>query len=332
MRYIGGKTKILPFLEEIITGEVKKAESFCDLFAGTGCVGRYFKPKFRIISNDLMYFSYLLNFSSVGLNKAQEFENLGFNPFEYLNNKELPDVLSEGFFEKEYSEKSGRMYFTLQNARKIDFVRAQIEVWKNEGRINSEEYLYLLGCLVESVPFVSNISGTFGAYNKIWDRRAKKDFVLREITPVSNNKKNKCFNKDANELIKEVEGDILYLDPPYNTRQYISNYHILETLAKQDNPEITGKTGLRVNSEGQKSDFCRKRTAPKKLKDIIENAKFEHIFLSYNTEGIIPLEVIEEIFSRYKNYKKFEIPYKTFKSNSRTKDRDLKELIFYAKK
>lgn len=334
MRYIGGKKKILPFLAQAVCEMVQNAETFCDLFSGTGCVGEFFKRKYRVLSNDLMYFSFLINYASVELNRVPEFQNLGFEPVSYLNKmfEKLPDKFSGGFFEREYSESAGRMYYSLNNAKRIDFARSQIEEWKREDKINTSEYFYLLACLVSSVPFVSNISGTFGAYNKFWDKRAKKDFVIRKTEIFDNKKENKCFNKDANELIKELEGDILYLDPPYNTRQYISNYHILETLAKWDNPEIVGKTGLRANQNEQKSLYCKKQSAPEVLKELIENARFKHIFLSYNTEGIISAEKIEEIFSGYKNFKKIEIPYKTFKSNSGTKDRELKELIFYAEK
>ncbi len=334
MRYIGGKTKILPFLDKIISDKVKNALTFCDLFSGTGCVGRFFKNKYKIISNDLMYFSYLINFASIELNEAPEFKSLGFNPIDYMNDrfKAMSEKSFGGLFEREYSEVSGRLYFSLSNARRIDFARCQIDNWKKENKLENREYLYLAACLVESIPFVSNISGTYGAYNKFWDKRAEKDFFVRKIDVFDNKQKNKCFNRNANELIREIDGDILYLDPPYNTRQYISNYHILETLARWDAPEIVGKTGLRKDRNELKSEYCKKKRASKVLADLIENAQFNYILLSYNTEGIIPVDIIEDIFSGYKNYKKFEIPYKTYKSNSKTGDRELKELIFYAEK
>ena len=100
--------------------------------------------------------------------------------------------------------------------------------------INENEYFYLLSSLIESIPFVSNIAGTYGAYLKHWDKRALKKLELVKLDVVENHKKNKCFNVDANELIHKISGDILYIDPPYNSRQYVPNYHILQTVAKYD--------------------------------------------------------------------------------------------------
>lgn len=104
----------------------------------------------------------------------------------------------------------------------------------------------------------------------------------------NNGRKNRCYNKDANELISEIEGDILYLDPPYNSRQYVSNYHLLETISKYDSPEIKGVTGIR-NYEDQKSLFCVKKEVLKAFEEIIEKANFESIVLSYSNEGLMTL-------------------------------------------
>ncbi|WDC85714.1 DNA adenine methylase [Caloramator sp. mosi_1] len=125
------------------------------------------------------------------------------------------------------------------------------------------------------------------------------------------------YNKDVNELIREIEGDILYLDPPYNTRQYCANYHLLETIARYDNPEIVGKTGLRKD-DNLKSKYCSKRTVEGVFEDLIANAKFKYIFLSYNNEGLMDLETIEKIMGKYGEYRLFtKENYKRFRADKK---------------
>lgn len=46
--------------------------------------------------------------------------------------------------------------------------------------------------------------------------------------------------EEVNEFVAHVYGDIAYEDPPYTKRQYGAYYHILETIAIGDEPEITG--------------------------------------------------------------------------------------------
>ena len=122
-----------------------------------------------------------------------------------------------------------------------------------------------------------------------------------ELLPYSNGIKGKVYNEDINELINKIHGDVLYLDPPYNARQYCTNYHILETIARYDNPEIKGKTGLR-NYDTQKSKYCSKRTVKSEFEDLIKKANFKYIFLSYNNEGLMSVDVIKDIMSKYGTY------------------------------
>ena len=109
--------------------------------------------------------------------------------------------------------------------------------------------------------------------------------------------------------------DVIYIDPPYNARQYCANYHVLETIARYDSPELKGKTGLRDYSK-QKSDFCSPRTVVDAFDDVIRNANFEYIFLSYNNEGLMPFETIREVMQRYGEYEMFSTDYRRFKADT----------------
>jgi len=180
MRFIGNKTNLLENIREVVEQNCgKDSEIFCDIFAGTGSVARYFKSDYQIISNDLMYFTYLLSAATVDLNAIPKFEKLktkGINdPMAYLETAEISlQDIPVAYCTNNYSPfgEAGRMYLTEENARRIDFIRETIERWKNEELLNDNEYKYLLACLIESVPFVSNITGTYGAYLKTWDKRA----------------------------------------------------------------------------------------------------------------------------------------------------------------
>lgn len=340
MRYIGSKINLLEEINTVINENVSdEVESFMDIFSGTGVVGEYFKRDFRIMSNDILYFSYILQKAKIENNTIPKFLKLkrqGIDdPIFYLENKEF--IINDNYFiTKHYSPYLGgeRMYFTIENASRIDFIRNTIEEWKNENLLSNKEYTYLLASLIEAVPFVSNISGTYGAYLKHWDKRALGKIKLREIEVVNNYQKNRCYNEDSNVIISKVRGDILYIDPPYNGRQYITNYHVLETIARYDDPEIYGITGLRPYNN-EKSKYCLKRVVYDTFDKLIMNAKFKHIIVSYSSDGLLKDSEIKEILTKYgdkSSYKLYKFPYRKYKSKHEQKSVELYEYIFYINK
>lgn len=342
MRFIGSKVLLLKEIEKVIKSNISHAKVFCDIFAGTSTVGRYFKKDYRIISNDLLYFSYVLQRASIGINQHPKFtrikEFLGVDPISFLEIKDiaLTDFIDTPFVYENYSptEKSERRYFTNENALRIDFIRQTIEKWRAEKLITEDEYFYLLAGLIEAIPFISNIAGTYGAYLKHWDKRAYKKLELVKLDLYNNEKENTCYNQDSNQLIKTIEGDILYIDPPYNQRQYAPNYHILETVARYDNPEIKGKTGLRPYQD-IKSKYCVKKDVLNSFNDLIKNANFKHIIVSYSTEGIMSEKEIEETLKTYgneKTFKLYKIPYRRYKHRPGKVEHNLHELLFYINK
>lgn len=333
MRFIGSKRLLLKNIEYAISQNIinyEKLDTFCDIFSGTTIVSQYFKNKYKIISNDLLYFSYCLQKSYLELNNKPNFKNLKISSEieEYLNNL---DITHSGFIFKNYSPggKENRKYLSKENGKLIDGLRIHFDEWLKEKKINSLEYFYLVSLVIEATPFVSNIAGTYGAYLKNWDKRSYKRIELKPLNIIDNKKKNKSYNEDCNKLIQKIEGDILYLDPPYNSRQYLPNYHLLETIAKYDNPKIKGKTGLR-EYKNQKSNFCNKSYALDALEDLIKKANFRYILLSYSSEGIINDNAINKLLKSYsKNlYKRYEIDYRRYKKDKIIKKNKLFELIY----
>jgi len=344
MRFIGCKTLLLENIKDVIDKHAPNSVSFCDIFSGTATVARFFKQWYEVYSNDLLYFSYCLQKATIECPSLPSFNNLKTafgidNPIKYFNQmhtdkmEELPD--SRRFFQNNYSPKGGRMYLTDSNALRIDYARNKINEWYAEGLLNEIEYFYLVAAVVEGIPFVSNIAGTYGAFNKNWDIRSNKVFELIELPVIQNGKDNKSFNENGVELLKSLRGDILYIDPPYNERQYLPNYHVLETAAKYDFPDLRGVTGQRAY-EMQKSDFCSKKTVVDAFDSLIKNAQFKHIILSYNTDGIMTVDEIKNVMTRYGIPETFEItyiPYRRFKSrNEATRTEELKEMLVYIAK
>ena len=217
----------------------------------------------------------------------------------------------EGFIYGNYSPASleqceyERMYFTRENARKIDDVRETIAEWS--GLLEEREEALLIADLLFAVSAVSNIAGTYGCYIKpLW-------LTPRRFTAGGGG--HTVWNCDANELVGRVEAPIIYADPPYTKRQYSAYYHILETIARNDRPEIGGKTRLR-NWKEHSSRYCYRRSAGKALEELLERARCQYFFLSYNSDGQIPHEEIRSIMARFGETRYWEVPYKRYKSNS----------------
>lgn len=333
MRFIGNKEKLLERIYQAVLSTNIKSGIFCDFFSGTSNVGRFFKEKgFEIISSDLLYFSYVLQKAYISNNAEPKFtkllktikppkNSLFSSPFEsvknYFNN--LKGI--SGFIYKNYTEEGTknqqykRKYFTAGNAKKIDAIRTKIEEWKQKKLINENEYFVLLASLIESVPFYANISGVYAAFLKKYDPRALKPFEIKSIKFYPGEKSHAVYNKDSMSLLDDLNVDVLYIDPPYNSRQYAPNYHLLETIAKYDNPQIKGATGLR-NYENQKSDFCNKETALTALDKIAKMAKYKYLILSYNSEGIMPERNIMSVLKKYGEVALQNIDYPRFKSNN----------------
>jgi len=332
MRFIGNKEKLVNWIySNVLTSKVGGI-LFFDFFSGTASVGKFFKQKgYQIVSSDLLYFSYVLQKAYIENNEYPKFElllpKLEINSsrlfsdnydlvIEYLN--KLHGV--EGFIYKNYTpnKHSYRKYFTPENGKKIDAIRIKIEEWKSDKLITENEYYILLACLIESVPFFSNILGVFAAYKKDWDKRALKPFELKKINIITSNKKHYVYNVDSMELLNKFDYDIIYLDPPYNQRQYAPNYHLLETIAKYDKPKIKGVSGMR-NYDNQKSDFCNRDKALNQLEKIVMSKKYKYLLLSYNNEGIMPQNKIIEILGKAGKVSLQEYKYFRFKSNNRGK-------------
>lgn len=310
MNYIGSKYKLSEFIKQgvySVVGQNLSDKVFCDLFAGTGIVGRSFKKEVKqVISNDLEYYSFVLN-----KNYIENHESLDFLPYIFeLNSLEG----KKGFIFEEYSENglAGRQYFKANNGKKIDAIRQKIEQWKTSNEISDNLYYFLLASLLESADKVANTASVYGAFLKHIKKSAQKDLWIEPAIFIENENEHWVFNENANDLIQKIWGDILYLDPPYNAREYGANYHLLNTIARYDAFIPKGKTGLR---DYQKSNFCKKNQVSETLENLIKNANFNYIFLSYNNEGLMPSDEIQKIMKKYGKYDLITTEYARFRAD-----------------
>lgn len=312
MNYIGSKYSLLDFIDSTVrqvAGDDLGECVFCDLFAGTGIVGRHFKQKVRrVVSNDWEYYSYVLNRNYIGNHTPIA------NRDEYIDILNATEGIDDGFIYSQYCEGggNGRMYFSDDNGKKIDAVRSTVERWKLAGEISDDLYYFLLCSLIETADKLANTASVYGAFLKHLKKSAQKPFVLSAAEYTLGENRHEVYRSDANELIKTVEGDILYLDPPYNTRQYGANYHLLNTIAEYEPFVPKGKTGLR---DYTRSDYCSRRNVLESFEELVRSARFRYVVLSYNNEGLMPPDMIRRTMEKYGTYDLFEKRYTRFRAD-----------------
>ena len=321
LNYIGSKYSLLSFIEETIKEEASIDDlskiKFVDVFSGTSSVGFHFRNLgCSVVSNDIEYYSFVICKAAVCCNYTKKLKGL----INEINSVE-PVI---GIISKNYSEdgENKRMYFTVENARKIDAMRIKLEQLKQ--LITEEEYYFLLASILVSADAHANVASVYGAYLKNYKKVALKEIELKPIHEISLKNRNRVYNEDCLDFIDKIGNvDCVYLDPPYNERQYGKNYHVLNYIARYDESvEIYGKTGLIKDT--RVSDWCLKGRAKIVLDKLLErlSKKVRYVFMSYNNEGIIGQNDIREIFEKYFETKVVTKEYRRFKSNNNETDAD----------
>ena len=334
MRYIGNKESMVEEIDSFIESRVESEESLTlfDAFCGTGAVSDRLKNKFNLVINDNLKWATVYTAGRLYASSCH-FERLGFDPFAFLNQS---DEKVQGFIYKNYAPtESSRMYFTPENAARIDYFRKQIEEWHKNKLLSEAEYMLLLASLVESVSRVSNTAGVYGAFLKKWDGRALKPIEF--IKPAYNacdSLNIKIYNDKTENIISDVKCDILYLDPPYTQNQYGTQYHLLETLILNDHPSVSKVTGSRPVMP-MRSDWSKEYKAHILLDRIIANTTARYIVMSYNNDGLMSKEYIEAVMKRYgkpETYCCKKISYKKYQNWKSQNHKEHFEYLFFVEK
>jgi len=300
MRYIGNKTRLLPFILRTLERSGIGVGSVHDAFAGTASVSRAFKEKgWGVASSDLLMSSYVFQRAYVVAEAAD------------ASLEEMAGDLSslaphDGFITTHFSPSrasgtSGGMYFTSENAGRIDAAREQLERWRRAGTISEDSYYLLLAAIIEGADRVANTAGVYASYMKRWQPNAKRRFELVPEMPVKGAQPASAALMDATEAAKSIgEVDLLYIDPPYNSRQYVAYYHIPEILARgwtDSAPAVRGKVGLLAGDEGR-SQWSHGRRVQKLFSALLTATGARHALVSFNSEGHLAPDALQSLLIR----------------------------------
>ena len=271
-RYLGNKYGITPFIKSTVASNCINVNTFVDIFAGTGAVSSAFSDK-RLITNDILYSNYLAHIA-------------WFSPEDYR-----PDVVIDlvASFNRNtasttnyFSENFSNTYFSEAVATKIGSIRDELEELKGQNAVSEKEFAILTTSLLYGMDRIANTVGHYDAYRK--NVPLTEELTVPLILPLPEvNSRNLCFNEDANELIREIRGDVLYLDPPYNSRQYSDAYHLLENVARWEKPEVHG-IARKMDRSAIKSAYSTVKAADA-LRHLVQHADSRYILLSYNNMG-----------------------------------------------
>jgi adenine-specific DNA-methyltransferase len=320
--------------------QVPKDGIALDLFAGTAAVAQFLKSRGHVAyANDWQYYSYVTSIAFIEHNTFPTFDTLLADSFwgkrirsapvgkeimtysilerkPLLGNPSCAQVLryldqlpgkSGAFFDTYcYGGKAGRMYYSQDNGLRIQAIRDEIEVWNSDGLISSKERAWLVACLIEAADRIANTASVYGAYLKHIKKSAQKPLALVALQPIASAhpaSRHRAFCEDGVELLNRFSPGqlrLIYVDPPYNHRQYAANYHILETIAQWDLDQFAprGVTGLR-DPEEQRSAYCIRSTVEEAFRQLFERINSEYLLFSYNNEGLLTREQLLGLFEEF---------------------------------
>lgn len=268
-RYLGNKYKLLPFITKVVNEECSDIDSVADIFAGTGAVSSAFTEKL-LITNDLMYSNYICNYAWFG---AEEYDPQTIIDCVVRYNS-LSD-LEDNYMTENFSD----TYFSRDDCAKIGYIREDIESLYENDRINQRERAILITSLLYAMDKIANTCGHYDAYRKgvVFEKTLELYVPLAEV---HNTADNQCYNTDANELVKDITADLVYIDPPYNSRQYCDAYHLLENVARWEKPKVFG-VAKKMDRSTMKSKYCT-QSATEAFEQLIKDINAKYILLSYN--------------------------------------------------
>jgi len=300
MRYIGNKTRLLPFILRTLEKEKIAVGSVHDAFAGTASVSRALKSEgWRVCSSDLLMSSYVFQRAYVVADSADP--SIGEMAKELAEVPPVTSFISRHFSPAGGSTSAGRMYFTPENAGRIDASREMLEKWRKERALRDDDYYLLLAAIIEGADRVANTAGVYASYMKRWQPNARRALEIVPELPVAGKVPARAYLMDAADAAKEIgEVDLLYVDPPYNSRQYVAYYHIPEILARgwsDTAPAIRGKVGLLAGEEGR-SQWSHGRRVQRLFSGLLADSGAKYALVSFNSEGHLKPEALESLLGK----------------------------------
>lgn len=321
-RYIGCKTKLVDWIFSLIDEQAHDVHSFCDIFAGTGVVAhRALQTYERVVVNDFLHSNNVMYraFFAPGEWSEERVQTI-INEFNDIN----PAKIGDNYFSKNF----GGKYFYHDTAKIVGYIRGRLQTLQKD--LTDKEYAVLLASLIYSIDRHANTMGHFDAYHH--KAPAAHEFQMQMIEAESFEGV-EIHQEDANKLARNINVDLTYLDPPYNSRQYSRFYHVYENLVQWKKPQLYG-TALKPKEENM-SDYCR-NAAFTAFTDLVSHINSRYLVVSYNntyhsksssSENKIKLEQLEEVLNKCGNTQVFNHEFKAFNSG-KTEFDDHREYLF----
>lgn len=320
-RYLGAKGRLLGFISKIVKDNTEGVQSIADIFAGTGSVANlFFKDGKSVIVNDILDSNLIIYNTFFGTDTVDN--ELLKQKLNKMNNIEL----KENYVSLNY----GGKYFSLDNAKKIGEAREYIE---NLTDVNERERSILITSLIYAMDKVANTVGHYDAYRRIMDSLNPIKFKMPDYNIRNNG--STIFHEDANELVKKIYADLVYIDTPYNSRQYGDVYHVLENITDWKKPKLYG-VAMKPKDRSKTKSLYSTSKAPEAFDNLISNINSKYILVSYNnmakkgsgrSNAKISNEEIIDILSKRGQVKVFSEDFQVF-NTGKTNIKGHKEILY----
>lgn len=320
-RYLGSKLKLLdwiwkeskPFLVEA------NANRIVDAFAGTNIVSYMFKQKgFEVISNDFLLFNYHMANGVIQNNHTR----LTPEEIEGLYNPETSD---RHFIEREYTD----VFFPREDTIFLDNLYFQIQ------KLDSD---YKKSIALASISQAILKKAPYGRFTTTTMKNIGKKTMLEYFQTVleqfndlvlDNGKNNEAYSEDSIALMKKIEADVAYFDPPYGGKSFSKYEHFYNFVEVYVNYwEEEDKVGKLKQVKKKESPFSYGKNHKVCLDELLANSQHIPLWVfSYNNNGGMPIEELTEILSKYKS----DIHIKEVDYEYANKLRSYQEYLIFAK-
>lgn len=286
IKYLGSKRLLVPRIVSLIDA-VPDVDVVIDLFSGTSRVGHALKRSGRFVrSNDHNSYAHALARCYV---QADAYRVGGEVDRLLPVLAEAPPI--DGWFSRTYGEEA--RYLQPENAAKVAGMRQWLA--DHEATLDPDVFAVLLVALVEAADRVDSTTGVQMAWLKKWSRRSFNPVALRRPDMLPG--RGEAHQLEAVDAAGSLDGDLCYLDPPYNQHSYLSNYHLWETLVRWDAPDTYGKARKRVDCQTRKSPFNSKRRIHAAFADVVSAVRAPWLLVSFSDEGFLDRAALEEMLS-----------------------------------
>lgn len=335
-RYLGNKTRLVDWIVDAISGVLPAGCSIADPMCGTASVSMALAHTgYSVTAADALSFPIVHARTRLLAKKPPAFT--AFGGYEKALEWMRSVAPLEGYFFREFGEsgkpangRPPRLYFSAANAAHIDGIRTGIRELYATGALTDVEHSVLLHHLILATNKVANISGTYGYFRRSISGPARKPLMFEKIEFENTPGQHFVLQGNVEELASRLDTHAVYLDPPYTKRQYAGNYHILETIARGDEPVAAGDGGLRPWTE-QASSFCYRRSAGKAFRETLEQLQVPHVFISYSEDGQVGSQELLSILSNFGTVTVHEQPHIRYRSNGGGKHGPVLERLYHIK-